>query len=204
MTTNLKKIYWDTSCFICFLNPDENKRRLICEDILRHAELGELEIWISTWVIVEVIRPKKPGTEPLPAWAIKAIKAVPDAAQPLKELWGRYQRSAPTQKLTDAQVAKVQAMFEWPFIKKIYVDDRVAQRAVELSRRFGLKSGDAVHVASAIIGKCNSLQKWDKDFDKVQDLITVEEPVRITAQKSLFETASPIGPEPADFKNEGK
>lgn len=200
MTTNLKKIYWDTSCFICFLNPDEEERRVICEDILRHAEQGEIEIWISTWVIVEVIRPKKPGSEPLPIWADKAIKAVPEADQPLRELWSRYQRSAPTNKLTDEQITKIQAMFEWPFLKKIYIDERVAQKAVELSRQFGLKPGDAVHVASAIIGKCNSLQKWDKDFEKVKDLISVEEPIRISPQRTLFEKSIPIGPEPSDFR----
>jgi predicted nucleic acid-binding protein len=201
MTTNLKKIYWDTSCFICFLNPDEKERRLICEDILRHAEQGEIEIWISTWVIVEVIRPKKPGSEPLPIWADKAIKAVPEADQPLRELWSRYQRSAPITKLTDEQTLKIRAMFEWPFLKKIYVDERVAEKAVELSRQFGLKPGDSVHVASAIIGKCSSLQKWDKDFEKVKSLITIEEPVRITPQRTLFEKSIPIGPEPSDFKN---
>lgn len=203
MTTSLKKVYWDTSCFICFLNPDEAERRHICEDILRHAELGELQIWISTWVIVEVIRPKKPGTDPLPPWALKAIKAVPESEQHLKELWQRHQRSAPTQKLTEAQIIKIQGMFEWPFVKKIYVDERVAQKAVDLSRQFGLKSGDAVHAASAIIGGCNSLQKWDKDFDKVKHLIDVEEPTRITTQQPLFESSKPIGPEPGDFEEKG-
>lgn len=202
-TISLKKIYWDTSCFICFLNPDENERRIICEDILRHAELGELEIWISTWVIVEVIRPKKPGAAPLPPWAIKAIEAVPEADQHLNELWRRYQRAAPTPKLTEAEIARIQGMFEWPFVKKIYMDDRVAQKAVEISRQFGLKSADAVHVASAIVGKCSLLQKWDKDFDKVKHLINVEEPTRITPQGDLFSAAHPIGPDPTDFKGEG-
>jgi predicted nucleic acid-binding protein len=199
MTTNLKKIYWDTSCFICFLNPDEEERRAICEDALRHAEQGEIEIWISTWVIVEIIRPRRPGTEPLPKWADNAIKAVPEADQPLRELWTRYQRSAPTAKLTDDQIAKIQAMFEWPFLKKIYVDERIAQKAVELSREFGLKPGDAVHVASAIVGKCHSLQKWDKGFERIKELIPIEEPTRLTPQRTLFEKSRPIGPEPSDF-----
>ena len=94
-------------------------------------------------------------------------------------------------------------MFEWPFVKKLYVDERVARKAVEFSRQFGLKPGDAVHVASAIIGKCNLLQKWDKDFDKVKHLIAVEEPTRITAQKSLFEATIPLGQEstPTDEKD---
>lgn len=195
-STNLKKIYWDTSCFICFLNPDENEPRAICEDILRHAELGELEIWISTWVIVEVIRPKRPGDAALPPWAIKAIKAVTEAEQPINDLWKRYQKALPTPKLTEAQIAKIQGMFEWPFVKKIYLDERVAQRAVELSRQFGLKSGDAVHVSSAIIGKCDLLQVWDKDFDRVKHIITVEEPARLSLQGGLFDKTQSATPEP--------
>jgi predicted nucleic acid-binding protein len=189
MTTNPKKVYWDSSCFICFLNPDESDRRAICEDVLRHAELGELEIWISTWVIVEVIRPRKPGKAPLPKWGIEAIKAVAEADKPLRELWERYQRSAPTPKLSEAQIRKIQGMFDWPFLKKIYVDERVAQKAVEFCRDYGFKPGDAVHAASAVLSKCASLQNWDKDFSKIKHLITVEEPDRISPQAGLFDAA---------------
>jgi predicted nucleic acid-binding protein len=203
MTTNLKRLYWDTSCFICFLNPDETERRAICEDVLHHAERGELEILISTWVIVEVIRPKKPGNEPLPKWAIQAIEKVPDAELPLKELWKRHQRSPTAQKLTDEQITKIESMFEWPFVKKLYLDERTAKKAVELCRQFELRPGDAVHVASALIGKCDSLQKWDKDFDKVKHLIAIEEPSRISPQKSLFEAAIPPVSESAGAKEKG-
>lgn len=54
-----RKLYWDSSCFICFLNKAESDRRKICEDILHHAEDRLVEIWTSTWTIVEVVRPKK-------------------------------------------------------------------------------------------------------------------------------------------------
>jgi predicted nucleic acid-binding protein len=195
-STSPKKVYWDSSCFICFLNPDEGERRAICEDILRHAELGELEIWISTWVIVEVIRPRKPGNAELPPWANKAIKAVPESEQPITELWKRYQKTLPIPKLTEAQIAKIQGMFEWPFVKKIYVDEPVAQKAVDICRQYGLKAGDAIHVSSAIIGKCDSVQKWDKDFDRVKHLITVEEPSRLSRQGGLFDKTRPASPEP--------
>jgi hypothetical protein len=40
-----RKVYWDTTCFICFLNRNEDVRRKICEDVLVHAERGEIEIW---------------------------------------------------------------------------------------------------------------------------------------------------------------
>jgi len=183
--SNHRKLYWDTSCFLCLLNPAETERRLICQDVLKHAELGEFEIWISTWVIVEVIRPKMPGNSPLPQWATKAIEKVPEAAQPLEELWKRYQRSNPAQKLAPQQILKIQAMFEWPFLKKMYVDERVATRAVEYSRDFGLKPGDAVHAASAVLQPCDVLHRWDKDFDKIKHLIGVEEPKRLSPQNDL-------------------
>ena len=180
-----RKLYWDTSCFLCLLNPDENERRLICQDVLKHAELGELEIWISTWVIVEVIRPRMPGNAPLPEWAKKAIEKVPEAAKPLEELWKRYQRANPTQKLTPEQISRIQDMFEWPFLKKMYVDERVAAKAVEYSRDFGFKPGDAVHAASAVLQGCDVLHRWDKDFDKIKHLIQVEEPRRLSPQPDL-------------------
>jgi predicted nucleic acid-binding protein len=54
-----RRIYWDTSIFLCFLNKDEEERRKVCEDILQHAALEELHILTATYTIVEVIRPKK-------------------------------------------------------------------------------------------------------------------------------------------------
>jgi hypothetical protein len=90
-----KTVYWDTSCFICFLNKQETERRLICEDVLKYARDGKIEIWTSTWTIVEVIRPKRFGSAPLPEWALKAINAVPEARENLTILWQRYQSSDP-------------------------------------------------------------------------------------------------------------
>jgi len=200
--TSPKKIYWDTSCFLCFLNPVEIDRRLICEDVLRHANLGDIEIWISVWAIIEVIRPKKPGNAPLPPWATKAIAAVPEAREPLEDLWRRFQRASPSQKLTDDQIAKIQQMFEWPFLKKIYIDERMANKAVQLERDCGIKPADAVHAACAILAGCDVIQRWDKDFDRVKHLIEVTEPKRITAQEFLIpDYKKPIGPEPKDFTN---
>src|SRR6266568_8319325 len=137
-----QKLYWDSSCFICFLNKDEADRRIICEDVLRHARNGDVEIWTSTWTIVEVIRPKRHGSAPLPPWAIKAIEAIrkefPKAQQELETLWKRYQSNDPATKLTPEQIKNIQAMFEWPFIKKINLDEPVAIKAVELARDYGL------------------------------------------------------------------
>lgn len=181
-----KRIYWDSSCFICFLNSDEAERGYICEDILNDANAGKVELWISTWVIVEVIRPKQPGDAPLPEWAKKAIKAVPEVLLPLEELWKRYQRNNPSQKLTDEQVQMISSFFESPFIKKAEVGLIVANRAVELSRTYGLKPADSVHAATALEWKCDVIQRWDRDYSKVAALIPSEEPTRISPQASMI------------------
>ena len=75
-----RKIYWDSSCFICLLNKAEADRRRVCEDVIRHAQNAEFDIWTSTWTIVEVIRPKKKyGIVPrFPLWTVKAFAAAPE------------------------------------------------------------------------------------------------------------------------------
>ena len=165
-----RKIYWDSSCFICFLNPAERARREICEDILHHAQSGGVEIWTSTWTIVEVIRPKKAGSQAL--------------------------------KLSHTKIYMIQDMFDWPLLKKIYLDERVAREAVKLARDCGLRPGDAVHAASAILKKLDVLQRWDRDFDKLKQLIAVEEPQRITKQVELIPGhRKENGPAPAEDSN---
>jgi hypothetical protein len=37
MAEEARKIYWDTSMFLCFLNKREADRRLIAQDILDNA-----------------------------------------------------------------------------------------------------------------------------------------------------------------------
>ena len=58
MADSTRKLYWDTSCFLCFLNKEEVERKAICKDILRHAKDGEIALYTSTYTIAEVIRPK--------------------------------------------------------------------------------------------------------------------------------------------------
>jgi len=59
MASNARRIYWDTSCFICFLNRSKLARREICEDILRNAKEGNVILYTSTLTIAEVIYPKR-------------------------------------------------------------------------------------------------------------------------------------------------
>ena len=189
-----RKLYWDSSCFICFLNDAdyEQSRRAICEDVLYNADKGFVEIWTSTYTIVEVIRPKRHGRAPVPPWAEKAIELVeekfPEARKEMETLWNRYQANDPTTKLTPDQIAKISAMFEWDFIKLIELNELIANKAVGLCRDKGLKGPDAIHAASAV-GKVTVLQRYDRDFEKVRDLITVEEPQQISPQAGLFSAA---------------
>jgi len=72
-----KRIYWDTSIFLCFLNREEEERRHVCEDILQRASLDEVHIFTSTFTIVEVIRPKRksiPNSRPLTPEETQKIK----------------------------------------------------------------------------------------------------------------------------------
>lgn len=201
MSDPVRKVYWDSSCFICFLNKDEHDRRRICEDILHHASDGEIEIYYSMWVVVEVIRPKKPGNEPLPKWAIDAIKAVPEAQKHLEELWARYQRQSPVQKLTAKQIGRIQDMFKWPFLKPIYIEQRVADKAVEIARDTNMRPGDAIHAAAAVLAHCGVIQRWDRDYSKVAHLIPSEEPARMSPQGAI-DFPDNIGPVPEDFEDE--
>ncbi len=110
-------------------------------------------------------------------------------------------KSLPTsQVLTPEQIGKIRQMFEWDWIVKIQVDQRVAFKAVELARDHGLRPADAVHAASAILNKLDAIQKWDRDFGKISHLIQVEEPQFISKQPSLIEDSKlRLGPHPDDF-----
>ncbi len=74
-----RRIYWDTSIFLCFLNRDELERSKICEDVLQHAAMDEVLILTSTYTIVEVIRPKRrslPTSQLLTPTQIEKIKGM--------------------------------------------------------------------------------------------------------------------------------
>jgi predicted nucleic acid-binding protein len=122
-----RRVYWDASCFICFLNRAELARREICEDVLRNAQARVIALHTSTWTIAETIKPK--------------AKSLPGART-----------------LTAREIAAIDGMFRWSWIKKIDVDQRIAFKAAELSRDFGLAPSDAVHAATAIIWRLDVLQ----------------------------------------------
>src|ERR1035438_7686319 len=74
-----KRIYWDTSVFLCFLNKGEDERRKICEDVLQSAQKDLIHIYTSTYTIAEVIHPKRksiPSARRLTADEVEKISSM--------------------------------------------------------------------------------------------------------------------------------
>src|SRR5437867_1579641 len=82
-------------------------------------------------------------------------------------IWPRRKSLPSSERLTPEQITRIQQMFEWEWLKKVQIDERVARKAVELSRDYGLHPADAVHAASAILAQVEALQRWDRDFSKI-------------------------------------
>lgn len=51
----LTRCYWDSTCFIAWLKP-EPERRARCQEVLRAAERGELQIVTSAISLIEVVK----------------------------------------------------------------------------------------------------------------------------------------------------
>jgi len=87
-----------------------------------------------------------------------------------------------TRLISPEEIAEIQGMFQWPWIKKVDLDQRVARRAVEIERDYGLSTADSIHAASAIIAKADVLQHWERndEFGKIGRLIAVEHPRMLT------------------------
>ncbi|MGH9748040.1 MAG: hypothetical protein ACRD59_18245 [Candidatus Acidiferrales bacterium] len=84
--------------------------------------------------------------------------------------------------LSSDEVADLQGMFHWPWVKKIALDHRVAQDAVNLGITYALSAADAIHAASAIVAKVDVLQQWERNagLEKISRLIRVENPRMLT------------------------
>jgi predicted nucleic acid-binding protein len=77
MSDRPRRLYWDTSLFLCFLNKEEQERRRVCEHLLQRARAGEIEIYTSYWTVVEVIRPKWiPARIPLTEQQVELIQGM--------------------------------------------------------------------------------------------------------------------------------
>jgi predicted nucleic acid-binding protein len=71
----------------------------------------------------------------------------------------------------EAQSKLIAAFFENDFISVRSVDRKTAEDAREISRQFGLKPPDAIHVATAIRFKCECLQTYDGEDGNSRKLI---------------------------------
>jgi predicted nucleic acid-binding protein len=80
------------------------------------------------------------------------------------------------QRLTPAQISKIEGMFRWKFLKKIQVHETVAFKAVELARDYSLKPADSIHGATAVIEGVDALHAWDRDYSVLDALLNIEEP----------------------------
>jgi predicted nucleic acid-binding protein len=161
-----KRIYWDTSMFLCFLNKKEADRRVIAQDILDNAQRGRIEIITSWFTVAEVIRPK-------------FVPAV--------------------QKLIPSQIAKIEGMFRWKWLKKIQVHELIAFKAVELARDYNLRPADSIHAATAVIEQVDALHAWDRDYSALDLILNVEEPILISKQTSLPGMEPQPGPTPEEL-----
>lgn len=100
--------------------------------------------------------------------------------------------------LTQEQVSKLRGMFRWQWLKKIQIHEQLALDASDLALDYRLKPADAIHAATAIAEKCDELQSWDRDFNKVASRISVTSP-NYVSQMPLLQVKTPIGPTPSDF-----
>lgn len=164
-----RHIYWDSSCFICFLNRSELERRAICEDMLRNAQNGVITLYTSSLTIAETLYPRR--------------TSLPN-----------------TRRLSQEEANRITGMFRWRWLKKVDVDQRIAFRAAELARDYNLYPADAIHAATAIlIPAIDTLQRWDRDFNRVAHLVSVEDPTRISMQGVFDDILARLGPHPDDF-----
>jgi predicted nucleic acid-binding protein len=90
--------------------------------------------------------------------------------------------SVGTRLISPEEIAEIQGMFQWPWIKKVDLDQRVARKAVDIERDYGLGTADSIHVASALIARADVLQHWERkdEFGKIGRLIAVEHPRMLT------------------------
>ncbi len=104
-----RDLYWDTSVFLCFLNAAEKARREICEDILRHAQKGDVRIYTSTLTIVEVIRPKKVSIP-------NARLLTPEEIDKIEGMfrWSWLEKIPPDQQIAFTAVALARDYGLWP------------------------------------------------------------------------------------------
>lgn len=69
------------------------------------------------------------------------------------------------------QAKTIREFFENDYFAPRALDRRTAEESAEITRRFGLKPPDAIHVATAIRAKCYSLQTYDGEQGEARRLL---------------------------------
>ncbi|MBV2361924.1 type II toxin-antitoxin system VapC family toxin [Streptomonospora nanhaiensis] len=82
--------------------------------------------------------------------------------------------------------SKIREWFTHSGIQIVSVDRFVVDKAIGFSRSYGLKSNDAIHLASAVLARCSHLFSWNKrDFPMGQEIegVLMSEPHAIGQQE---------------------
>jgi len=165
-------------------------------DILRHAELGNVEVWTSAIAVAEVIRPRDQFIpSPLPSWCKPILEKFPHLEEELKKLWDFFKhKTQPTRQLTDQELKAIQDLFAADYINMIHLDERTINESVTIARKYGLKPMDAIHAASASLKRppIDEFHCFDKDYAKAASILKLTIPSRISTQESFKEFIRPI------------
>jgi len=162
-------IYWDTTCFICFLNRSELDRRAICEDVLRNAKEGHVSLYTSTLTIAETLYPRRANL-PNPR------RLTPDESQLID---GMFRWSWLKKIDVDQRIAFYAAELARDY--NLYPSDSIHAATAILTPSI------------------STLQRWDRDFSRVSHLVDVGDPSRLSLQGTFDDILERIGPHPDDL-----
>jgi predicted nucleic acid-binding protein len=165
MPDDYKTLYWDTSVLLCFLNPEAESERRA--------------------ICEDILHHAKAGHVTLHT----STYSIAEVIRPKKhDIPG-------SRRLSAEEIADIQGMFKWPWLRKIDVDQRVANQAVTFARDYEMSPADSIHAASCFVWKIECLQHWERGgFSKLSGIMNVSNPTRITPQGELMEWRKPIGP----------
>lgn len=141
--------YWDANVFSAYIKKEKGRWETI-EGLLEDCDNGDVIIWTSTLSIAEVT---KGNTE--------AGKIVPMRTQnKIDALW------EPPSQIKLIEVTQ-----------KVVIEARNVIRAIHGNQRAGIRTVDAIHLASALhkeIGEVHTYDNKLQSFDKILDIKIVE------------------------------
>ena len=156
MASNLRRVYWDSCCFLSYLERTDGRYETLAALLGDAAEHKHIEIWTSTVTIVEV--------------AFGAEDRLDDESEALIDLLWRD----PTINLVEFN----------PVVAR--QSRALIRRALELHRKTGhtsdqlprLKPADAIHLASAEFCKAREFHTYDPKLLRQSALtsMTIREP----------------------------